>query len=70
MTTVYVEEFPDEDILKDKLHARRVGAGGRLRIVKPKDEGVFQYIQERMCWNGPARQKTVQPSTHPSDCPV
>lgn len=46
VTTVYVEEFPDEDVFKDKLHARRVGAGGRLRIVKPKDEGVFQCLQE------------------------
>lgn len=46
VTTVYVEEFPDEGVLKDKLHARRVGTGGRLRIVKPKDEGVFKYLQE------------------------
>lgn len=46
VTTVYVEDFPDDDVLKDNLHARRVGAGGRLRIVKPKDEGVFQCLQE------------------------
>jgi hypothetical protein len=46
VTTVYVEEFPDEDAFKDKLQARRVDAMGRLRIVKPKDEGVFQCLQE------------------------
>lgn len=46
VTTVYVEEFPDEDAFKDKLQARRVDAMGRLRILKPKDEGVFQCLQE------------------------
>jgi hypothetical protein len=46
VTTVYVEDFPDEDAFKEKLHARRVDAMGRLRIVKPKDEGVFQCLQE------------------------
>ena len=46
VTTVYVEDFPDEDAFKDKLQARRVDAMGRLRIVKPKDEGVFQCLQE------------------------
>lgn len=46
VTTLYVEDFPDEDALKEKLHARRVDAMGRLRIVKPKDEGIFQCLQE------------------------
>lgn len=46
LTTLYVEEFPDEALLKEKLRARRVDGGGRLRIVKPKDEGVFQCLQE------------------------
>ncbi len=41
VTTVYVEDFPDEGLLKGKLQARRVDGGGRLRIVRPKDEGVF-----------------------------
>jgi hypothetical protein len=50
VTTVYVEDFPDEDVLKAKLHARRVSTGGRLRIVKPKDEGVFQCLQEIRGW--------------------
>ena len=46
LTTLYVEEFPDEALLKGELRARRVDGGGRLRIVKPKDEGVFQCLQE------------------------
>ncbi len=46
LTTVYVENFPDEGLLKSELHARRVNEGGRLRIVKPKDSGVFQCLQE------------------------
>ena len=46
VTTVYVEDFPDEDVFKEKFHVRRVDAMGRLRIVKPKDEGVFQCLQE------------------------
>lgn len=46
VTTVYVEDFPDEGLLKNKIQARRVDGGGRLRIVKPKDEGVFLCEQE------------------------
>lgn len=45
ITTVYVEEFPDEGLLKEKLFARRVDHGGILRIVLPKDLGVFNPIQ-------------------------
>lgn len=46
ITTLYVEDFPDEGILKDALRARRVDAGGRLRLVKPRDAGVFLCPQE------------------------
>ena len=46
LTTVYVEDFPDESLLKTELQARRVDGGGRLRIVKPKDKGVFLCPQE------------------------
>lgn len=46
LTTVYVREFPDDALLKNELRARRVDGGGRLRIVKPKDEGVFLCSQE------------------------
>lgn len=46
LTSVYVEDFPDEEMLKKQLGARRVDSGGRLRLVKPADEGVFQCPQE------------------------
>lgn len=46
VTTVYVEEFPDEGALKNQLGARRVDDGGRLRLVRPDDDGVFQSLQE------------------------
>ncbi len=46
VTTVYVEDFPDDGLLKNILQARRVDAGGGLRIVRPKDEGVFLCPQE------------------------
>jgi hypothetical protein len=45
VTTVYVSEFPDEEALKKKLQARRVDGGGRLRLVRPKDEGVFDHVR-------------------------
>lgn len=41
VTSVYVKDFPDETVFKKVLHARRVERGGRLRIFRPKDEGVF-----------------------------
>jgi hypothetical protein len=41
IVTAYVEEFPDEATLEQKLLARRVEEGGRLRLVKPIDLGVF-----------------------------
>ncbi len=40
LVSVYVDEFPDDADLRQKLEARRV-EGGRLRLVVPKDEGVF-----------------------------
>lgn len=46
VTTLYVEDFPDEELLKKELGARRVDDGGRLRLVRPVDEGVFQCLQE------------------------
>jgi hypothetical protein len=45
VTTVYVSEFPPDDEIKDRLLARRVDAGGRLRLVRPKDVGVLSQIQ-------------------------
>lgn len=45
VTTVYVSEFSDEEALKEKLLARRVDGGGRLRLVRPKDEGVFDHVR-------------------------
>lgn len=46
LTTAYVEDFPDEEPLKKQLGARRVDGGGRLRLVRPTDAGVFQCLQE------------------------
>lgn len=43
--TAYVREFPAESLIGEKLLARRVQGGGRLRLVLPKDEGVFQPAQ-------------------------
>jgi hypothetical protein len=45
VTTVYVEAFPDETLLKEALLARRVASGGRLRLVRPADEGVLNPLQ-------------------------
>lgn len=45
VTTVYVEDFPDETLLKEALLARRVDSGGRLRLVVPRDEGVLNPLQ-------------------------
>jgi len=41
VTSVYVDSFPDDEELKKILNVRRVNRGGRLRLYKPADEGVF-----------------------------
>jgi len=41
ITTLYVSAFPEERVLNGELLARRVDSGGSLRLVVPKDEGVF-----------------------------
>ena len=44
--TAYVKKFPDETLIREKLLGRRVSAGGGgLRLVLPKDEGVFHPAQ-------------------------
>jgi hypothetical protein len=45
VVTAYVKKFPDETLIKEKLLARRVPTGGGLRLVVPKDEGVFHPSQ-------------------------
>lgn len=46
VVTAYVKRFPDEGGIKEKLLGRRVSAGGGgLRLVLPKDEGVFHPLQ-------------------------
>lgn len=41
VTSLYVESFPEDTLLKEALKARRVDRGGRLRLYRPLDEGVF-----------------------------
>jgi hypothetical protein len=43
--TAYVQKFPEESLIEEKLLARRVSSGGRLRLVLPKEEGVFHPAQ-------------------------
>jgi hypothetical protein len=45
VVTAYVKTFPAESLIEEKLLARRVSGGGRLRLVLPKDEGVFHPAQ-------------------------
>jgi len=45
VVTAYVEKFPDESVIEEKLLARRVSANGGLRLVLPKDEGVLHPSQ-------------------------
>lgn len=45
VTTVYVTDFPDDTRLKEELLARRVDSGGRLRLVQPREAGVFNVLQ-------------------------
>jgi len=46
VVTAYVEGFPDEPVLEEKLLARRVSAHGGLRLVLPKEEGVLNPLQK------------------------
>ena len=41
ITSLYVESFPDEELLKRVLKVRRVDGGGRLWLHRPADVGVF-----------------------------
>ena len=42
VVTAYVKTLPDETLIKEKLLGRRLsGGGGGLRLVLPKDAGVF-----------------------------
>ena len=41
VVTLYVREFAENDLIQKELLARQVDGGGTLRLVEPKDEGVF-----------------------------
>ncbi len=45
VVTAYVEKFPDESVIEEKLLARRVSSNGGLQFVLPKDEGVIHPSQ-------------------------
>jgi hypothetical protein len=45
VVTAYVEKFPSDSVIEEKLLARRVSSGGRLRLVLPRDEGVIHPSQ-------------------------
>jgi hypothetical protein len=46
VVTAYVKAFPEEALIKDNLLGRSItGGGGGLRLVVPKDEGVFHPSQ-------------------------
>ena len=45
VVTGYVKKFPEDALIEEKLLARRVSSGGRLRLVLPKEEGVFHPAQ-------------------------
>ena len=42
--SAYVESLPSTDMLKT-LNAREVPSGGRLWLIRPQDNGVFQFTQ-------------------------
>lgn len=47
VVTLYVSAFPEEHFIQGDLLGRRVDSGGSLRLVVPKDNGVFldkQYV--------------------------
>lgn len=39
--TLYVDAFPEDQLIQRELLGRRVESGGTLRVVEPKDRGVF-----------------------------
>ncbi len=41
IVTLYVDAFPEDRLIHEKLLGRRVESGGTLRLVEPKDKGVF-----------------------------
>jgi hypothetical protein len=43
--SAYIKAFPEEAALEEKLLARQVSSGGRLRLIRPKDEGVLHHTQ-------------------------
>lgn len=46
IVTAYVKTFPEDALIKERLLGRRVSAGGgTLRLVIPKEEGVFNPSQ-------------------------
>jgi transcriptional regulator with AbiEi antitoxin domain of type IV toxin-antitoxin system len=49
IVTAYVDDFPEEKSIEERLLARRIEEGGRLWLVRPSDPGVFlrsQSVQE------------------------
>jgi hypothetical protein len=47
VVTAYVDDWPDEGSLELIVSARRVTEGGRIWLVKPRDEGVFFPSQKK-----------------------
>jgi hypothetical protein len=45
VVTAYVEKFPDESVIEEKLLERRVSANAGLRLVLPREEGVLNPSQ-------------------------
>lgn len=45
IVTAYVDAWPEERELEKSLTARRVSQGGRLWLVKPKDDDIFRTTQ-------------------------
>jgi len=41
IVTLYVDAFPEDQLIQGELLGRRVESGGTLRVVEPKDRGVF-----------------------------
>lgn len=46
VVTAYVRKLPEETVITEAFLARQVSSGGRLRLVLPKDEGVFSPAQK------------------------